>query len=469
YRQQQRVWRYIGGMFQGNHKREDGVVVVGDPKFLSSGKGGRSAPTARIKRELNKYVYQAIGKAKKQDSDLFVAVNDLVQAIEAKESLVLDVAGDGLEGTGEDLRDDNDEVDLDESKGRRLNTTVTAHDWLAESNLKDRYTTVPNRGLIELEGVDAVKFLQGMVTNQMTKVERGGDGILAAFLSAQNRGHDFPHPVFIIECDARAVDPLMKHLKRYTLRSKVKLSNVSDQFVTYQAWGPSAASTWTNYQKPDVFRNVPVGGLLSKERFTDIGCKDPRHKDLGFRFVRLRDEAVNLPNFSKVDSEDYTLRRLLYGIPEGMDDFFTNTSLPLESNLDMMSGVDFRKGCYLGQELTIRTYHTGVTRKRIVPVQLIPEGEDCDSTVVTLNKSSQIQQPPSGTDVRIQGVTGRKGEAGKYCSGIYNVGLALMRLDHVTTASGHSPTLTVGEGLRLKPFIPTWWPTVSSEATAPSA
>ncbi|KAJ3410786.1 Vacuolar protein-sorting-associated protein 27 [Chytridiales sp. JEL 0842] len=193
YRQQQRVWRYIGGMFQGNHKRDDVVVVVGDAKFSSSGKGGRSAPTARIKRELNKYVqliqisefrstitcsgcqlegqrdpednktflgvhdgvdcrrlspnaaidgylhvddkillsldameaqYQAIGQAK-QDPDFVVAVNDLVQAIEAKESLVLDVAGDGWEGTGEDLRDDNDEVDLDEFKGVEQKITLS--------------------------------------------------------------------------------------------------------------------------------------------------------------------------------------------------------------------------------------------------------------------------------------------------------------------------------------------------------
>jgi folate-binding Fe-S cluster repair protein YgfZ len=203
---------------------------------------------------------------------------------------------------------------------------------LKESNSKDQFSVVPNRGLIELEGVDTVKFLQGMVTNQMTKIERGGDGILAAFLTAQvsassvatcdqcavsiiyciyaqgrvlfdtfihpkNKGHDFPHPAFLVECDARVVEPLMKHLKRYLLRSKVKMVNVSNSYTVYQAWGPSANSIWGNYQKPDVFREVPLGGMLSKERFTDIGCKDPRLHDLGFRFVKAVEDKGKLRVF----------------------------------------------------------------------------------------------------------------------------------------------------------------------------
>ena len=80
--------------------------------------------------------------------------------------------------------------------------------------------------------------------------------------------------------------------------------------------------------------------------------------------------TANLPEqFEEQTGTDYHLRRTLLGIPEGADDIQLGVSLPLESNLDYMSGVDFRKGCYLGQELTIRTYHKGVTRKRIVPVQ----------------------------------------------------------------------------------------------------
>jgi folate-binding protein YgfZ len=79
---------------------------------------------------------------------------------------------------------------------------------------------------------------------------------------------------------------------------------------------------------------------------------------------------VSLPeSYRQGTLEEYHVRRILNGVPEGIDDFIAGTSLPLECNLDYMNGVDFRKGCYVGQELTIRTYHKGITRKRIMPVQ----------------------------------------------------------------------------------------------------
>ena len=120
-------------------------------------------------------------------------------------------------------------------------------------------------------------------------------------------------------------------------------------------------------------------------------------------------------DFKELSSEEYTIRRILNGIPEGIEDMWPEQSLPLESNFDYMNGgkakipgeifclrnikknvyirfyinalnsnllfffltkiVDFRKGCYVGQELTIRTYHTGVVRKRILPVQLYEKDE----------------------------------------------------------------------------------------------
>ena len=91
-----------------------------------------------------------------------------------------------------------------------------------------------------------------------------------------------------------------------------------------------------------------------------------------------------LNGFNEATMDDYHVRRILLGIPEGQKDLQTGVALPLESNFDYMSGsnidylndlVDFRKGCYLGQELTIRTYHIGVTRKRIVPVVLYNEND----------------------------------------------------------------------------------------------
>ncbi|KAJ3332975.1 IMP 5'-nucleotidase [Blyttiomyces sp. JEL0837] len=354
---------------------------------------------------------------------------------------------------------------------------ISASEWLRLTNAADHYVKVPQRGVIELEGVESVKFLQGMVTNQMTKVETGGDGILAGFLNAQgrvlydafihpqNKGSIFPHPTFLIDCDIRGIPALMKHLKRYILRSTVVAKDVTDLYTVYQAWGPTAASLWGSYVEPRSAKNAPIGSILPKERFVDVGCKDPRHSDLGIRFLLETGSKVPLPaSFSEVDPLAYSLRRILMGIPEGTDDIQTGQSLPLESNFDFMSGVDFRKGCYLGQELTIRTYHTGVTRKRIVPVQIIPSGEEHPSSL-TIMPDKNMALPKTGSEIRLEGTEGRRGEVGRFCEGIYNVGLALMRLEHVSSsASGnkHDVSLVSDNGMKVKAFVPEWWPKAPS-------
>ena len=103
---------------------------------------------------------------------------------------------------------------------------------------------------------------------------------------------------------------------------------------------------------------------------------------------KLDHVAEEIKYHDKGTEEDYTVHRVLHGVPEGSLELVN--SLPLNSNIDLMGGgkvsfspdaasdtrlVDFRKGCYVGQELTVRTYHTGVVRRRIFPVQLHPENQ----------------------------------------------------------------------------------------------
>lgn len=82
-----------------------------------------------------------------------------------------------------------------------------------------------------------------------------------------------------------------------------------------------------------------------------------------------------LREHDEVGLREYTRRRMLLGVPEGDAEIVPGHALPLESDMDVHGGVDFRKGCYLGQELTVRTYHTGATRKRLLPLRLYPVGE----------------------------------------------------------------------------------------------
>ncbi|KAJ3099593.1 Iron-sulfur clusters incorporation protein [Phlyctochytrium planicorne] len=332
---------------------------------------------------------------------------------------------------------------------------------------------IPKRSVIEVEGRDAVKFLQGLITNQMAKIERGGDGIVAAFLSAQGRvlydafiypknvGPSFPHPSFLVECDAEAKDPLYKHLKKYLLRAKVTITDVSDAYSVYQAWGPKATLHWQSFVQSSVPKAIPPGSLVLKDRFSDIGCGDPRHHELGVRFLLTKDCKLPLPtSYTQVNVETYHARRMLLGIPEGASELFANTALPLESNFDLISGVDFRKGCYLGQELTIRTYHTGVIRKRIVPFFIKPKNSSTEDVGLEVDENAKMDAPLSGSLITGEGAVGKRGEAGKFCGSVFNVGLGLMRLDRISESEG---VLVMENGMVVKPYIPNWWPSPIQE------
>ncbi|KAI8825593.1 uncharacterized protein EV422DRAFT_132638 [Fimicolochytrium jonesii] len=373
-------------------------------------------------------------------------------------------------------------------------TLVPAATYLATTSATDSFTPLPNRGFVAVDGPDAVKFLQGLTTNQMGLIERGGDGVFCAFLTAQGRvlydafiyphntGPTFPHPTFLIEHDARHTPALLLHLKRHKLRAKISITDVSATYTAWQIWGPATAAMWgVNVVRDEVVGGValPLGALVGRERLCDIGCRDPRHREMGLRVVLETGGKPPLPqHFTKVPYTTYLRRRILLGIPEGADDFPTGVALPLESNLDLMSGVDFRKGCYLGQELTIRTYHTGVVRKRIVPVQYLTAGaaaspniEDDDSglavdvgsetedsegvppqtEIVVLppsqstTPSEQSEQSESDQQQQQQPTRRRRPTAatttpkpiGRTGSHVANIGLALVRLEYVAGGKHH--------------------------------
>ncbi|KAF9950918.1 ccr4 associated factor [Modicella reniformis] len=337
---------------------------------------------------------------------------------------------------------------------------------------------LPIRGLLEIRGKDASKFLQGLITNHMPRIENGGPGFLAAFLNPKGRVmYDvFIHPTntsnkdgdptYLIECDARGLPELHKHIARFVLRSKIKMVGVSESFDVYSVLdeNPSTISSGdADHDRAAVMERL---GSMN----ASIGMLDNRADNhMGYRVVVPKGQPLTLPESYKQGTlEEYHVRRIINGVPEGIDDFIAGTSLPLEYNLDYMHGVDFRKGCYVGQELTIRTYHKGIIRKRIMPVQYYKPDEPVPEAIQFNKNTSHVIPPqselfPVKTDESSQPAASSSSPrpvraSGKTGSNVGNIGLALVKLEDAANGRIFNVMDREGATVRVKTFFPAWWP-----------
>jgi folate-binding protein YgfZ len=257
------------------------------------------------------------------------------------------------------------------------------------------------------------------------------------------------------------VDSFVRHLKRHKLRSKVTVRDVKDEWRIFFDWSERREVTG---------KRVSDGG--GGDRADIIQTDDPRLPALGRRTL-MSCESKSIPE--GFDPEQmtplsaYTIRRYLHGVPEGHKEILRESALPMESNMDYLNGIDFRKGCYLGQELTIRTQHTGVIRKRILPVQLYTSDPPPELSYEPVNFDVK-----SGTDIKAEG---GKRPAGKFLASVGNIGLALCRLENMTdlrvSAEGGTwkegmefnvaSASADGEKVKVKAFVPDWLRTREQE------
>ncbi|KAF2703385.1 Aminomethyltransferase folate-binding domain-containing protein, partial [Pleomassaria siparia CBS 279.74] len=310
---------------------------------------------------------------------------------------------------------------------------------------------LPHRRLVSLSGPDAAKFLQGLITNN---VETSKTSFYCAFLNARGRVlwdafiWVFPGKEWscYIEVDGDEADMLLKHLKRHKLRSKITVSMVPENEVgIWAAWGFEQSAL----QDESLILSLP----------------DPRAPYFGTRCLfqgnQGGDGVKANPPFPVIDTQQYHIRRYLHGIPEGPKEIQRESALPMEFNFDLSEGIDFRKGCYVGQELTIRTKHTGVVRKRVLPVQLSLQ----ETGVNQVSTGLDIKPLPGYADPN------RVRATGKFLVGIGNVGLALCRLEMMTDMRVGNEGVTFNpsavfivkdgiesqEAVRIKAIVPTWF------------
>ena len=216
-------------------------------------------------------------------------------------------------------------------------------------------------------------------------------------------------------------------MKRYKLRSKFQTHEIpSSQLQLFSVW-------------PSLPANTPPAE-------DSLIIPDPRAPHLGDRLLTKHSP----PALTLHPLEVYHIRRTLHGVPEGPEEILEGSALPAESNLDVLHGVDYTKGCYVGQELTSRTYHTGVIRKRLLPVSIYPGGQVQEPLTLSWNSALEMELPPSGTPLVTEG---EKRSPGKFLRGWGNVGWGLCRLDYVGKVLRCE---WEGKSLFMKPFLPEW-------------
>lgn len=308
-----------------------------------------------------------------------------------------------------------------------------------------RYTPLPSRSLIQIgpNADDARTFIHGLVTANTKSLQYTSSSYYTAFLNAGGRVLDdvfiYPAPrnfepgtgglrgqdepvQYLIEVDQERANALVKHLKKHKLRRKLSF-NLLDQEE-----GPVYA-IWTDEPNLDPFTTL-------KPKLEPLrSWKLDQRPNMGARCIlRPKAELEHFFGPPNASFEDYTVHRMMNGVAEGSAEIIPGTALPHESNIDLLGGIDFRKGCYLGQELTIRTHHTGVVRKRILPVQLYDDDsvpKPTSSEAPEYIPTAKFSLPPRDSD--IIKLSARKGRtAGKWLGGVGNIGLALCRLEMMT-------------------------------------
>ena len=282
---------------------------------------------------------------------------------------------------------------------------------------------LPDRGVVKVAGDDARTFLNGLLTADVMQVTPAtaqfaalltpqGKIIVDCIVAAAKEGGGF-----FLDCPRALAPNLVEKLKFYKLRAKVTIDDLSQSLGVLATWEGTG---------------TPEHGLV---------YADPRLPALGQRAILPADLAAQATaelGAQLVDARDYEAHRISLGVPRGGLDFIYGDAFPHEADMDQLNGVDFAKGCYVGQEVVSRIEHRGTARNRIVPVAA--DGNAPDAGMPVMAGDKQV------------GTTG---------SSAGSSGLAMLRLDRIADAKAAGTPLTAG-GVIITPRKPDWakfaWP-----------
>jgi tRNA-modifying protein YgfZ len=278
---------------------------------------------------------------------------------------------------------------------------------------------LPDRGVVKIAGDDARKFLNGLITNDIAKVD-AAHAAFAALLTPQGKIiADFilaeAEPTdgggFFLDCPRALAPMLVQRLNFYKLRAKVIVEDLSEGLGVMAFWGAAGTSEY---------------GLC---------YSDPRLSELGSRCMlppNLVHEAAAELGANLVEAAAYEAHRIALAVPRGGLDFVYGDAFPHETDMDQLGGVDFAKGCFVGQEVVSRIEHRGTARTRVV--------------AVTFDSFAPDAGTPVSAGQRSVGVLGSTAQGR---------GLAMLRLDRVADAIAAGERLTAG-GVELQAVKPAW-------------
>jgi folate-binding protein YgfZ len=284
---------------------------------------------------------------------------------------------------------------------------------------------LPDRGVVKVSGDPARAFLNGLLTADIGQMAPETPRF-AALLTPQGKivvdcivaeAPSEDGGGFFLDCPRALSADLVTKLNFYKLRAKLTVEDLSEKLGVLAIWDGVGTSEY---------------GLI---------YRDPRLPALGQRMMlpsHLTAEAAKELGAELVDAGRYEAQRIALGVPRGGLDFIYGDAFPHETDMDQLNGVDFAKGCYVGQEVVSRIEHRGSARKRIVPVTT--EGFTPEPGMAVMAGEKQI------------GIMG---------SGAESKGLAMLRLDYIADAQS-SKTPIVAGGATLRPCKPAWarfeWP-----------
>ena len=270
-------------------------------------------------------------------------------------------------------------------------------------------SVLSDRSVIAVGGAEARSFLQGLISNDMETCAPGR-AIYAALLTPQGKVlYEFfvteSEGRFLLDCATARAAELVKRLIFYRLRAKIDIAPAPDLAV---------AAAWDN--EPAIYSDVVV-------------FPDPRLPALGLRMIATRPQLQRIVD--EAEAGDYQAHRLRLGVPDSAD-LPPDTVFALDAGFEELGGVDFKKGCYVGQEVTARMKHRASARRRFLIAEF--EGEP----------------PPPDTKLEAAGR-----DLGNFATGMQGHALALVRLDRLEEArEAGAPITAAGRLVNLQK--PSW-------------